>query len=141
VVCQPASQSDVRLRCAKTTERIEVLFGEETLADARRIVSLMGSRSPMAKAKEGVSVRRLTNYFGLMFTCEPLVLVIQVLPVCISGRPGKKTRKQVVRNWCIFVGICLVTDCKCQSMKSCSRSGLGDWEMTDWNADDEVNDR
>jgi len=53
------SQSVARLHCTKTAERIEVLFGVETLYR-------MGSLDTLRR--EG-SMRPLPNYFDLLFRC------------------------------------------------------------------------
>jgi len=51
-----------RLRCAKTAERIDVLFGVETPGDRKSIKLDGGYHLP--RQYEGGSMRPLTNYFG-----------------------------------------------------------------------------
>jgi len=61
VVCQ----STTRLRCAKITEWIEVLFGVETLGTKAHCIRW----DPHSLYGEGCSMRPLPNYFGLLFVC------------------------------------------------------------------------
>jgi len=51
LVCKSVSLSVVQLRCANTAERIEILFGVESLGYPRNIVSNGGPDPPTAMGK------------------------------------------------------------------------------------------
>jgi len=95
VVARSISQSDTRLRCAKTAKRIEVMFGIETLGDQRRIMLDGGPYAEEAGQREIFfahlqsirtsslgSMQPSTNYFDLLLGIFVYMYFNGLAPLC-----------------------------------------------------------